>query len=146
MQLDSPVKTSFVELPKTTVSKYATEATKQIDLPNFLPNSARQNVNKTDVKSNETGGQITVNEIDSQVANINAQLQKLQNYLKFERDKDSDRMVIFVKDKQTDEVLRQIPTEEFLAISKNINQYLEISKPVSEKNSSPIGMFTNETV
>lgn len=104
---------------------------------------------KADLKQStpqEVSGQIDAVELDKQMNDLNSQLQKLQNYLKFERDEDSDRMVIFIKDRETDEVIRQIPTQEFLAISKSIGQYLDMSKQVSEKISPPIGLLTNETV
>ena len=84
--------------------------------------------------------------LDSLMMDLNSQLQKLQNYMKFERDEDSQNMVVFVKDSETDELIRQIPTQEFLAISNNINQYLEMRQQLSEKISPPVGMFTNETV
>lgn len=142
IQPDSLVKTSSSELPRTIASNDAASVNRQ----NVLPSAEKQNVEKPEVKSNEADGQIDLTEIDNQMAGINAQLQTLQNYLKFERDEDSDRMVIFVKDRETGEVIRQIPTEEFLAISKSIGQYLEMSKQVSEKNLPPVGMFTNETV
>ena len=99
-----------------------------------------------DLKSQEVNGQINAIEIDEKVATINSQLQQLQNYLKFERDEDADRMVIFIKDSETNEILRQIPTEEFLAISKSIGQYLEVSQQISEKITPPVGFITNETV
>ena len=106
----------------------------------------QKKVELAQLKSQEVSGQIDAAELDKQMNDLNAQLQKLQNYLKFERDEDSERMVIFIRDSETDEVIRQIPTQEFLAISKSIGQYLEMSKQVSEKISPPIGMFTNETV
>jgi len=142
IQLDSLVKTTSSELPRTTVSNDAIEVTKQ----DVLPNTEKRNVAKTDVKLNEDGGPIDVTSIDGQMNDINTKLQKLQNYLKFEKDTDSGRMVIYVKDSETGDVLRQIPTKEFLAISKSISQYLDMSKQISEKNSPPVGMFTNETV
>jgi len=104
----------------------------------------RTELNK--LKAKEVDGQIDATELDSQMANLNSQLQKLQNYLRFERDEDADRMVIFIKDSETDEIIRQIPTEDFLNISKSISQYLEANKQISEKVSPPVGMLTNETV
>jgi flagellar protein FlaG len=46
--------------------------------------------------------------------------------MKFESDKDSQNRVVFIKDGETDELIRQIPTQEFLAISKSISQYIEM--------------------
>jgi flagellar protein FlaG len=83
--------------------------------------------------------------LDSLMTDLNSQLQKLQNYMKFERDEDSQNMVVFVKDSETDELIRQIPTQEFLAISKSISQYIEMRQQLSEKISPPVGLFTHET-
>ncbi|NPA72049.1 MAG: flagellar protein FlaG [Gammaproteobacteria bacterium] len=85
-------------------------------------------------------------ELDSLLIKMNSQLQTLQNYMKFERDESSQSMVVFIKDSETDKVIRQIPTQEFLAISKNIDDYLEMRQQLSEKTPPPIGMITNETV
>ncbi|WP_321324307.1 flagellar protein FlaG [Thiomicrorhabdus sp.] len=142
MQPDSLLKNSSVELPRTIASNESAK----VSMQSVSQNVVRQNTDITGTKSKEADGQINAAEIDSQMTSINAQLQKLQNYLKFERDEDSDRMVIFVKDRETGEVIRQIPTQEFLAISKSIGQYLDMSKQLSEKNSPLVGMFTNETV
>ena len=142
MQPDSLLKNSSVELPRTIASNESAK----VSMQSVSQNIVRQNTDITGTKSKEADGQINTAEIDSQMTSINAQLQKLQNYLKFERDEDSDRMVIFVKDRETGEVIRQIPTQEFLAISKSIGQYLDMSKQLSEKNSPLVGMFTNETV
>ncbi len=84
-------------------------------------------------------------ELDSLMQNLNTELKQLQNYMKFERDKDSQNMVVFIKDSKTDELIRQIPTQEFLNISKSITQFLEMQKQSSEKIAPPVGMLTNET-
>ena len=83
--------------------------------------------------------------LDSLMQNLNTELKQLQNYMKFERDKDSQNMVVFIKDSETGELIRQIPTQEFLNISKSITQFLEMQKQSSEKISPPVGMLTNET-
>ncbi len=83
-------------------------------------------------------------ELDTLMQNLNTELKQLQNYMKFERDKDSQNMVVFIKDSKTDELIRQIPTQEFLAISKNISQYLEMRQQLFEKLSPPVGLLTNE--
>ncbi len=84
--------------------------------------------------------------LDTLMMHLNTQLKQLQNYMKFTRDESTDKMVIFIKDSETDEILRQIPTQEFLAISKSISQYIEMRQQNSEKFMPPVGMFTNETV
>ena len=142
MRPDSLINVSSGELRTPITSNEMGDAAKQ----NVSRNTVQQSVYTAETKPKEVDGQIDLAEIDNQLMGINTQLQKLQNDLEFEKDDDSDRMVIYVKDRETGEVIRQIPTEEFLAISKSIGQYLDMDKQVSEKNSSPIGMFTNETV
>lgn len=105
----------------------------------------------TDLKPLEVNGQIyatelETTELDTVMSNLNVQLQQLQNYLKFERDESSDKMVIFIKDSETNEILRQIPTAEFLAISKSMGQYIEMRQQSSTKITPPVGLITNETV
>jgi len=145
MQPDSLTKFSSGELPTPIASNDMGDAAKQ-NVSQSTQGTVQQNVKAAEIKSNEVNGQIDMTRIDSQLAGTNSELQKLQNALSFEKDEDSEKMVIFVKDKETGETIRQIPTEEFLAISSSISQYLDMSKQSSDKNSPLVGMFTNETV
>lgn len=96
------------------------------------------------IDSKEAPGSSEKVELGNLVERLNKQLEKLQNYLRFEKDEASDKMVIFIKDVQTDEIIRQIPSQEFLDISKNITDYLEMQKQLSEKVAMPTGLLTNE--
>lgn len=80
------------------------------------------------------------------VNELNAQLKLMQSYLKFEKDDDSNRMVFFIKDSETNEVIRQVPAKELLQISKNISNYLEELNTIKESSSMPVGLITNEVV
>ncbi|MDG6777624.1 flagellar protein FlaG [Thiomicrorhabdus sp. zzn3] len=82
--------------------------------------------------------------MENLLENLNQQLEKLNNYLRFEKDEESDRMVIFIKNSETGEVIRQIPSEEFLAISKNIKQFLEMRQQPLEQMATPVGLITDE--
>jgi len=54
---------------------------------------------------------------------------KLNNSaLQFQLDQDAGKMVLYLKDAQTGETLRQFPDEMTLRISKQINDYLESAK------------------
>ncbi len=77
---------------------------------------------------------------------LNSNLELLQSYLKFEKDEDTDRMVFFIKDSETNEVIRQVPAKELLQISKQISDYLETVKSVNEEVSIPAGLITNQVV
>lgn len=142
MQPDNLLKTNSAEL----LNPISSNETAKVSIHNDSQNIVKQDDLQAESKSKEVDGQIDAASIDGQMNDLNTKLQTLQNYLKFERDEDSDRMVIYVKDSETGEVIRQIPSKDFLAISKSIGQYLDMSKQISEKNSPLVGMFTNETV
>lgn len=112
---------------------------------------AEATVSKTEQASSTRATQSVENqaELDNLVENLNRQLEKLQNYLRFERDDESQRMVVFIKDSATDEIIRQVPAQEILEISKNITQFLEAQQNLSQDNansSSLVGIFANQTV
>lgn len=132
------------------LSSIASSEFKEVSKQKVTQEIEQKKAELTNLKSKEVNGQIDATELnteqlDSVMSDLNVQLQQLQNYLKFERDEDADRMVIFIKDSETNEILRQIPTEEFLAISKSIGQYIEMSQQISEKITPPVGIITNET-
>ncbi len=52
---------------------------------------------------------------------LNGRMQEMQRSLRFSVDDDSGRVVVKVMDKNTDEVIRQIPSEQMLAMMKHIN-------------------------
>jgi len=68
--------------------------------------------------------------LDDTVTQLNDSLQNIQRNLEFSVDKDAGQIVINVRDKETDEIVRQIPSEEVLELAKNLHK---ISKQASEK-------------
>lgn len=93
--------------------------------------------------------QATPEELEQAVRVANTQLESLKtNYLKFERDELTDKMVVAIKNAQTDELIMQIPSEDFLRIAKNIDAYLkQVNNGFSDSpNSIPVGLFTNQQV
>jgi flagellar protein FlaG len=54
------------------------------------------------------------------VKDINDYVQNVQRDLRFSIDEDSGHTVITVLDSETEEVIRQIPAEEILAIARNL--------------------------
>jgi flagellar protein FlaG len=52
---------------------------------------------------------------------LNERMRDMQRSLQFSVDDDSGRIVVKVIDRETDEVIRQIPSEEILAMMKHIN-------------------------
>lgn len=96
------------------------------------------------LESKEANGQTEQVALESLMKDLNLQLEQLQNYLRFEKDESSEKMVIFIKNSETDEVIRQIPSQEFLTISKNITNYLEMRQQLSETVVTPPGLITHE--
>jgi flagellar protein FlaG len=112
---------------------------------NDVQEASSQKVSSTQAKQQTV---VDSQEVDALMENLNQQLQKLQNYLRFEKDDDSQKMVIFIKDSETDEIIRQIPAKELLEVSKNITEFLETHQTLSQEqsgSSSPIGLLTNQT-
>ena len=62
-----------------------------------------------------------VERVESAVSQISDFVQSFQRDLLFSVDKDSDRLVVKVVDSETQEVIRQIPSEEMLRIAKNLD-------------------------
>ncbi|MBE0471596.1 MAG: flagellar protein FlaG [Methyloprofundus sp.] len=84
--------------------------------------------------------------LDEQLALTNQQLQSLGHYLRFERDEDTERLVLFIRDTQTDQIVRQIPSEVLLNISKQLADYLQTygaNAPKSLPNSLGLGQLAD---
>lgn len=64
----------------------------------------------------------SLNEISQALKSINKALEDRSQSLEFALDEDTDRTVVKVLDRQTKEVIRQMPTEEALRISKSLDQ------------------------
>lgn len=78
--------------------------------------------------------------IEQAVRQMNVYTQNLQRALQFRIDKDSGQTVVRVLDAKTDEVIRQIPSEEILAIASRMRAEAAVST-----ESTP-GMLLRENV
>ncbi|NDI86644.1 flagellar protein FlaG [Undibacterium crateris] len=70
----------------------------------------------------ESGTAPDLSQVTKAVADINKSIQSLSQDLQFSVDKDSDKVVVKIIDQQTKQVLRQIPSEEALEISKSLDK------------------------
>lgn len=109
-----------------------------------LNNHAISEIKRQPLNAEMNTEMVGLDSVDGLVAQLNQQLEKLQNYLRFEKDEEADRMVLLIKNAETGEVIRQIPSQEFLAISKNISRYLEMRQQSPESVAMPTGLITNE--
>ncbi|MDT8310860.1 MAG: flagellar protein FlaG [Methylophaga sp.] len=64
-------------------------------------------------------------QLDQAVSQINDYVQNVQRSLQFSIDEPSGRSVVTVIDKETEEVIRQIPIEEVLTIARIIAEQFE---------------------
>jgi len=83
---------------------------------------SQDNAGKT---SNETLVEITRETIDRVVHQLETQSQSLRRDLQFNVDDSTGRVIVTVRDSETDEVIRQIPSEELLALSRHLADALE---------------------
>lgn len=60
--------------------------------------------------------------VDAAVRSANAYVQSVSTNIQFTLDRDTGRTIVKMVDSQTEEVLRQIPSEEMLAISRSIDR------------------------
>ena len=65
---------------------------------------------------------VTQEAVVAAVQAANAYVESVSTSLKFSLDEDTGRTVVKMVDTQTEEVLRQFPSEEMLAISKSIDR------------------------
>ncbi len=76
-------------------------------------------------------------ELDETIIQLNDSLQNVQRNLKFSIDKDAGRIVINVTDKETDELVRQIPSEEVLELARNLQEMnLNLLEHIGERSES----------
>ena len=69
--------------------------------------------------------QVSREELDAAVITLNERVQQIQRDLLFSVDENSGRTVVRVVNTETEEVVRQIPSEEVLRISRNIQDQLD---------------------
>lgn len=107
-------------------------------LDKFQPESDKQEEVKLDK-------QTAVDTVDK----LNKAFSQMQNQIQFALDEKSGRMVFYMKDSGTGEVIRQIPDASLLKISQHISEYLDSTKQSVKKevgNSSLSGLIANASV
>lgn len=73
----------------------------------------------------ENRSEIDKGQLDSVVTSLNSSIQSVQRDLEFSVDENSGQVVINVKDKETDQVVRQIPSEEALKLAENLQELVD---------------------
>ncbi len=65
---------------------------------------------------------VTQEAVAAAVQSANASMRSISSSIQFSLDQDSGRTIVKMIDTETDEVIRQFPSEEMLAISKSIDR------------------------
>jgi len=81
--------------------------------------------------------------IDKAITSLNDSIQSVQRNLQFSVDKELDKIVISVTDKETNEVVRQIPSEEILDLAKNLQEIVASTKSNDPTQSKGSGVLLN---
>jgi flagellar protein FlaG len=87
---------------------------------------------------------IDAERMEAAVANVNSYVQSLSRSLAIRVDERSGNMIVQVQDANTEEVIRQIPSEEVLAISDAISQQLASLRVMGEEGAR--GLFLKTVI
>jgi flagellar protein FlaG len=96
-------------------------ATKPIQIDQYDV-SSHNSADVQRVSQSERG--LSTDEIEQIVSELNNFIQIFNTKIAFEIDKETRKTVLKIIDAQSDEIIRQIPPEELLAISKRISELL----------------------
>ena len=131
------------QLPVTLANKKEVAALTKTDNILRLDFSQRQNVaDSSQVKTDKLSDKLSDNDLDDSVSKLNNSSQLISRNLQFHIDKNSGRTVITVRDTNSNEVIRQIPSEQLLEISSR----LKVLQESNNENSSATGiLFTSQT-
>jgi flagellar protein FlaG len=67
---------------------------------------------------------VSAEKLDAAIDRLNEMMQNSQRSLSYSVDKGSDKVVVQVRDYTTDQVIRQIPTEEALRFAESLDRML----------------------
>ena len=82
-----------------------------------------------EVEAQEVDVELSQEALEKVVSQLNAYIQNTQRDVDFSVDDSTGRVVVRVVDSVSDEVIRQIPSEEMLAISRHLVESLETEQP-----------------
>ena len=86
-------------------------------------------VEVTEVETEESAIEVSQEALEKAVSQLKAYVQNTQRDMDFSVDDVTGRVVVRVIDSQSEEVIRQIPSEEMLAISRHLSESLENEEP-----------------
>lgn len=117
-QVGSTVQPMVSQVDNITV-RSATAADKQMPTEQTAKPASTSDVLNAQVKSQQDSQK----ELNSAIKTANKFMQALSQNLQFSIDKDTDKVVVKLVDISTKEVVKQIPSEEMLAIAKALDKF-----------------------
>ena len=82
-----------------------------------------------EVETQKVEVELSQEALEKVVSQLNAYIQNTQRDVDFSVDDSTGRVVVRVIDSESEEVIRQIPSEEMLAISRHLIESLETEQP-----------------
>jgi len=86
-------------------------------------------VEVAEVETQDVDVELSQEALEKVVSQLNAYIQNTQRDVDFSVDDATGRVVVKVIDSESEEVIRQIPSEEMLAISRHLVESLENEQP-----------------
>ena len=86
-------------------------------------------VEVTEVEAQEVDVELSQEALEKVVSQLNAYIQNTQRDVDFSVDDSTGRVVVRVIDSESEQVIRQIPSEDMLAISRHLIESLETEQP-----------------
>lgn len=102
----------------------ATSTVSQPAQPVAEPSSAPEKNSQAAAERQGDNPPMSVEQVQAAVDQLNELMQNGQRNLNFSVDKDTDDLVVKVLDRQTQEVIRQFPSEQALELAKHIEGML----------------------
>ena len=90
--------------------------------PSNIKTAEKNTASSVNIETTQSKSTPTNEEVKRAVKEINTALQASSQNLEFSVDNDANEVVVKVIDQQTRQVLRQIPTQEALEISKSLDK------------------------
>jgi len=118
---------------------------------NTIVNSSGHAAGKVEQKQSEQGIknlnlQTSIEGAQKAFNQINEMLKQAKSSIHFEVNREVDRVIIKVLDQETGKLIRQIPSEEALKISKNLTQYLEHIHASSQEYKNKKNLASNQSL
>ena len=111
----------------TTANNAVTEdaSGKELPVSSILANELKQTATANQVQGSEP--EQSNSELDAAVSQLNDYIQSIQRDIRISIDEEADLPVVHVIDRQTSEVIRQIPSEEALRLAQRLHENDNVS-------------------